>query len=97
VPRVLLGRTALPALAQVGAAAPVDPHDALDAFTPDLDAAAAQLEPHPRRPIGRGELVLTADLVDQRQQFGVLAGPLRRRDPPGPPLVVGRRRDIKDP
>jgi hypothetical protein len=50
-----------------------------------------------RRAVGGGELVLTADLVDQREQLGVLARPLRRSRPSGAPVVVSRSRDAQDP
>lgn len=75
VPRILPCGPTLPPFAQVGAAQPVLAHDPLDAFAADPHAATAQLEPHPRGSVGSGELVLTSNLLDQRQQLGILTLP----------------------
>src|SRR5215213_3260245 len=58
---------------------------------------AAQLEPDPRGSVGGGELVDTADLDDLLEQRGIIELTAARRDLPGPPVVVGRFRDVEDP
>lgn len=55
-------------LRKVGALAAVDAHDPLHALAVHLHAAAAQFQPHPRRAVGGGELVLPADGGGQPQQ-----------------------------
>jgi hypothetical protein len=72
VVRVLPGRAVAPAPPQVRALQPVAAHDPLHPLAPDPHALAAQLQPDPRRAVGRGELVGGAHLDDLLEQRGVV-------------------------
>jgi hypothetical protein len=76
---------------------PVFSHEPLDAFAPDPHALAAQLQPHPRRAVGGGELVRGADLADLLQQHGVVEFAAARRELAGSPVVVGGLGHAEDP
>ena len=79
---------------------PDAPDDIVDgniyALAPDPHTLTAQLQPHPRRAVGRGELVDATHLADLLEQRGVVELATARRHPPCPPVVVGGLRNVQD-